>query len=241
MSYVKIKVLSFNIHKGFNWNNSMFTLGQIRQFIRESEADLVFLQELHGKNTKLDPQFERQLEYLADSVWDNFSYGKNAIYDHGDHGNAILSKFPMTTFHNFDLSLHPLEKRGLLHTMVEIPNKPPLHLLCTHLNLLHRHRKEQYEMMAGYIEKHIKGERLILAGDFNDWNWGAGKVLENKLGLKEVFKMKTGHYAKTFPWFHPMLNLDRIYIHDLHLLNAGIHIDHFHLSDHLPISCEIHL
>jgi hypothetical protein len=61
-----------------------------------------------GENTRHAAAFEKwadiQLEFLADEVWSYRAYGKNAVYDHGHHGNAILSKMPFTYHSNHDIS-----------------------------------------------------------------------------------------------------------------------------------------
>jgi endonuclease/exonuclease/phosphatase family metal-dependent hydrolase len=46
-----IKVLSYNIHKGFSPSNRRFVLQGIREGIRSTGADVVFLQELSDKIT----------------------------------------------------------------------------------------------------------------------------------------------------------------------------------------------
>ena len=45
------------------------------------------------------------------------AYGMNAVYPHGHHGNAILSRWTIDQFTNHDVSDHALEKRGLLHAV----------------------------------------------------------------------------------------------------------------------------
>ncbi len=81
-----IRVLSYNVHKGFCSANRQFLLNQIREGIRSVDAELVFLQEVVGENSQhakrhLDWVDESQFEYLADTVWPHFSYGKKAAYD----------------------------------------------------------------------------------------------------------------------------------------------------------------
>ena len=60
-----------------------------------------------------------QFEFLADSIWDHFAYGKNAIYQHGHHGNAILSEIPFNRLHNLDVSTMRISQRGILHGQLE--------------------------------------------------------------------------------------------------------------------------
>jgi endonuclease/exonuclease/phosphatase family metal-dependent hydrolase len=60
------------------------------------------LQEVHGshqQHAQRHPAWPEtpQYEFLADSMWPQFAYGRNAVYPHGDHGNALLSKFPIAT------------------------------------------------------------------------------------------------------------------------------------------------
>jgi endonuclease/exonuclease/phosphatase family metal-dependent hydrolase len=135
---MKLRVLSYNIHKGFSMGNRRFVLDGIRQAIRETSADLVFLQEVlgeHQDHKKKYPEWRKdsQFEFLADEVWPHYAYGKNAIYTSGHHGNAILSKYPFTFFENIDISTNRVEQRGLLHGVIEIPgHKQPIHAICVY-------------------------------------------------------------------------------------------------------------
>ena len=45
-----LKVLTYNIHKGFNVGNQRFVLHQIKDALRAVDADLLLLQEMQGKN-----------------------------------------------------------------------------------------------------------------------------------------------------------------------------------------------
>ncbi|MFZ4713327.1 MAG: endonuclease/exonuclease/phosphatase family protein [Bacteriovoracaceae bacterium] len=241
---MKIKVLSFNIHKGFNWNNQKFTLHELKVFLKVINPDVVMLQEIVGENTKHRSKYKEyplstQFEFLADTLWPHFSYGQNAVYDHGNHGNAILCRYPIKYSHNVNLTLHSLEQRGLLHCVADI-NDQPVNFLCTHLNLFHYHRVRQYRLVADYI-KRLDHEAVILGGDFNDWNKHASTYFELELGMKEVFKVKTGHYAQTFPCALPFLTLDRMYTKNISIGNTQLYEGCCELSDHLPISCEFSL
>ena len=96
----EIRVLTYNIHKGYCTGNRRFVLETMRERIAETGADLVFLQEIHGTAIKSAAKKRRfsypeqpHFEYLADQAWPHYAYGRNAIYRKGDHGNAILSMF----------------------------------------------------------------------------------------------------------------------------------------------------
>jgi endonuclease/exonuclease/phosphatase family metal-dependent hydrolase len=73
---------------------------ELRDRLRELSADIVFLQEvqgLHLGHAERHPDWpaQPQHEFLAEDVWGNHAYGRNMVYDHGHHGNAILSRFPI--------------------------------------------------------------------------------------------------------------------------------------------------
>ena len=240
-----IKVMSYNIHKGFSMNRQ-FTLEKIRDFIRKHSADVVFLQEVVGENMKLRKKhaewpLDSQLEFLADSVWSHHAYGKNAVYDHGHHGNAVLSAWPILSYENINISTNPIEKRGLLHATISREGEQ-LHLLCSHLNLLERGRRTQIKKIIERIRNHVPdGEPLILAGDFNDWREKISTALLEELGLVEVFFKIHGKHALTFPSREPYLALDRIYVRGFECLTAQCFTSASlqELSDHGALLAEL--
>lgn len=245
---MKLKILSYNIHKGFTIGNRDFILEQIRLALRETDADILFLQEILGdhqdkKCTIPDWKTAIQFEYLADSVWPHYAYGKNAVYPEGHHGNAILSKFPIIEWENYVISTNRFEHRGLLKTKVMIPQIERELLLCnTHLDLTQNGRDLQADMLIKYMSQE-KDIPWILVGDFNDWNKKISPKIEKSLNATEVFKSLTGKYPPTFPSFLPILSLDRIFIHKLKPLTATtLTTSHWkNLSDHLPLYVEIDL
>jgi endonuclease/exonuclease/phosphatase family metal-dependent hydrolase len=243
---MKLRILSYNIHKGFTIGNRDFILEQIRLALREMNADILFLQEVLGdhQDTKCripDWKTAIQFEYLADTVWPHFAYGKNAVYPEGHHGNAILSKYPIVDWTNHVISTNRFEHRGLLKAKVQIPETgKEIVLANAHLNLLQSGRDLQAEM----IIKHMRADEglpFILVGDFNDWNKKISPKIEKDLGAKEVFKFLHGKYPPTFPSFMPTLSLDRFFVHSLNPVTAiSLTDSHWkNLSDHLPLYVEI--
>lgn len=51
MSSTSLKVLTYNIHKGFSATNLRFILHEIKSSLRHINADIVFLQEVQGERT----------------------------------------------------------------------------------------------------------------------------------------------------------------------------------------------
>jgi endonuclease/exonuclease/phosphatase family metal-dependent hydrolase len=214
------RVLSYNIHKGFSQLNRKYLLDEIRHSVRLTNADILFLQEVVGRNDKHKHSFHRtdddaQLEYLADSVWHHYAYGKNAIYQHGHHGNAILSKYPFNDWKNIDISCVRRSHRGILygHLVNDI------HVLCTHFGLLMKEQNYQLERLSEQIEKIMETKQpLILAGDFNDFLLRSHKKLNNRFDIREAFVEQENQLARTFPSALPLIPLDRIYFSGLELV-----------------------
>jgi endonuclease/exonuclease/phosphatase family metal-dependent hydrolase len=242
-----LRILTLNTHKGFTVFNRRFILPELRDAVRTLSTDIVFLQEVHGthehhavnhKNWPATPQYE----FLADTMWSQFSYGRNAVYPHGDHGNALLSKFPIVRYENLDVSIGTIEQRGLLHSVLDVPGKPDVHAICVHLGLRESHRQKQLSLLCQLLERLPAGEPVIVAGDFNDWRKRADKILYG-CGMREAFVEEHGSYAKSFPARWPLFCLDRVYVRNVTTRNAEVfhRLPWSHLSDHAPLAVEIML
>lgn len=223
-------------------------LSAIRDALRSVDVDVVFLQEVHGAHALHAEQVagwptESQFEYLADSVWSHFAYGKNAIYSDGHHGNALLSKYPIVTWSNYDISTNRFESRGVLHAVLALEGRQEqqLHCFCVHLGLTGKGRKIQLAEICSRIAQEVPGsEPLLLAGDFNDWRLSASRVL-SKIGLLDAFGTNKGKRIATFPARFPVLQLDRIYCRGLNVkkievLKGG---PWRQLSDHAAVCAEL--
>jgi len=243
-----LHIATYNIHKGFSHFNRRMVMHELRDNLQGMRADVVFLQEVLGTHAQHAERYEdwptqSQYEFLADSVWSDFAYGKNAIYDEGHHGNAILSRFPIMSWENQDISAHEYEQRGMLHCEIQIPNwNEPLHCINVHLGLFGRGRKQQLLALRSRIEKLVPQHHpLIIAGDFNDWRIKAGEVLSSALHLHEVFEVVHGKPARSYPSVLPMFHLDRIYVRGFQVKTAHVHHGRpwSKISDHAALSATM--
>jgi len=249
---MKLHLLTINVHKGFSMLNRRFVLPRLKAAIHAATADIVFLQEIVGQNTRKakkhsDWPDQPQHEYIADAPIFNHAYGRNAVYTagHGHHGNAILSRFPILDFERLDVSTNRFEKRGVLYGRLEIPNqKQCLHCICVHFGLLHRSRNKQFRKLGDYIRRMVPAdEPLVVAGDFNEWRRHKKNELETHLGMTDAGLAAHGKKLKTFPALMPVWALDRIYlrgfkVNKARILHKGIWSN---LSDHAGFSAEVEL
>ena len=242
-----LTVVTYNIHKGLSQFNKRVVLHEIRDRLKSLESDVAFLQEVQGKH---DSNARRHVTWPTNGQHEFLThegchsvYGMNAVYQDGHHGNAVVSRHPISGWENIDVSHHPMESRGLLHCEVQVEGwKQPLHCINVHLGLWARSRRFQIEWLCDRIRAAVPGKGpLVVADDFNDWRGRASGVLAEHLRLYEVFERAEGRHARSYPARLPILPLDRIYVRDLELESVERHVGSLwsKLSDHVALAARL--
>lgn len=260
---MKLRIATWNIHKGVSALGRRPRVHGIKQALAGIGADIVFLQEVQGRHDLLAIKHaswpsQSQHEFLANDA-QHTAYGKNAVYDHGHHGNALLSNFPIAAVRNHDVSDHAFESRGILHCVVTIDARV-IHCYVIHLGLFAGSRMRQTEALIEAVSASAPSDApLLIAGDFNDWTNSLSESLCEQLGVTEVFDQHLtaslfGSYlrrlsgrgprkapARTFPAAMPVLQLDRIYVRGFDVVDAKVLFgaSWARLSDHAPIMTEL--
>ena len=243
-----LRVCSYNIHKGFSQFNRRMVVHELRERLRSLDAGVVFLQEvqgLHVGHPVRHPDWPAlpQHEFLAEQAWQQTAYGGNAVYDHGHHGNAILSRHAILSSANQDVSDHRFERRGLLHCELALPGfDVPVHCVCVHLGLTAGGRRRQMMALAERMDMLAPGDApLIIAGDFNDWRNHADELVGDRLGMTEAFGVRRGRPARSFPSAMPVFRLDRIYVRGFRVRQAQVHYGGAwaQISDHAALTADL--
>ncbi len=246
-----ISLMTYNIHKGFGVGKVRFLLPEMREAIADLNPDFVFLQEVQGAHRRRAKRIDAwpdapQFEYIAEKIWPHYIYAKNAVYQSGHHGNAILSKYPFERFENINLSTINRASRGIIHSQLILGGelKIKIHLLCVHLGLFKAERAEQCKTLMLHISEAVpENEPLIMAGDFNDWRMHLSKPLADELGIEEAFFSLEGQHARSFPAIRPSLCVDRVYFRgmDVHEVQCLQGKPWRMLSDHVPLFARFSL
>ncbi len=92
--------------------------------VEQLDADIVCLQEVRKMNRREANYFENwpqvgQAEYLAPEGYEAI-YRTNAFTKDGEHGNALLSRWPVRDVNHLDVSDYRFEQRGSLHAEVNV-------------------------------------------------------------------------------------------------------------------------
>jgi endonuclease/exonuclease/phosphatase family metal-dependent hydrolase len=250
MASARFTVATYNIHKGFSQVARRVVIHELRERLRGLAADILFLQEVLHTHDRHANRYREwpgrpQHEFIADAFWHEVAYGRNAVYPHGHHGNALLSRFPMLAQENLDISAHLFESRGLLHCEIALGDGlPRLHCINVHLGLFERGRQWQIRALVDRIRAKVpRTAPLIIAGDFNDWRSKGDRTLTEALNLVEVFEQTSGRPARTFPSVLPMFRLDRIYARGLEVVDARVHYASpgVRMSDHAALAATFEL
>jgi len=242
-----LKIATYNIHKGFSQFNRRVVLHELRDRLRELDADIIFLQEVQGEHTQHAGRYPNypdgaQHEFIAEEVWPHSVYGKNSVYEAGHHGNAILSRFPIVQSLNKDVSAHRFESRGLLHCEVEVAEGQRVHCICAHFGLFAKGKRAQTAALIEHVRNEVPPDApLVIAGDFNDWRNLMSRAMSDELGMHDVFHLHNGNPARSYPAALPLLRLDRIYVRGFAVQQSHAHVGGAwqRLSDHAALSAQL--
>lgn len=248
-----LRVATYNIHKGVRGvgPRKRLEIHNLGLGIEALAADLVFLQEVRSFHHREARRFQRtsfgwpdepQADFLAPDGYE-VAYRTNAVTRSGEHGNALLSRWPLGDIGHHDVSDHRFEQRGLLHVPVQW-NGVTVHAIVAHLGLMHAGRVRQVDRIAAFIAAEVpSGEPLVVAGDFNDW----GEKLDapmREMGLARASALAPGAAPlRTFPSRVPVFSLDRIYTRGFacRAMFVPRGAAWARMSDHLPLMAELEL
>lgn len=251
---MKLHIATYNIHKGVSWFAQQPRIHDLRVALESLDADLLFLQEVQGQHDRRALRHQHwptqgQHDFLAGDRREAV-YGMNAVYQHGHHGNALLSRYPILHYRNQDVSDHSFEERGILHCIVQMPAQE-VHCYVVHFGLFAAGRRRQTDLLIQTIHAETPTDApLVIAGDFNDWRNHLSKPLADQLGVQEVFEYfspqsddnkRKPKAALTFPVGTPFLPLDRIYVRGLNIKSAQVLRGRpwSRLSDHAPLTADL--
>lgn len=239
-----VRIATYNIHKGVQGLGlaRRLEIHNLVHAVEQFDADIICLQEVRSHNRKFERLFTQwpqlgQADYLSPEGYEAV-YKTNAVTKHGEHGNALLSRWPVLGSGHTDVSDHRFEQRGLLHVQLLVEQKL-VHVVVVHLGLIHASRERQVRRLGEFLAREVQDDApLIVAGDFNDWGAQLLRPME-ALGLKTFEDRR----LPTYPSRLPLLHLDRIFFRGLH--PVGAHVPHgkawARMSDHLPLIADLAL
>jgi len=248
-----LRVATYNIHKGVRGvgPRKRLEIHNLGLAVEALDADLVCLQEVRLFHHRDARRFDHtwfgwpeggQADYLAPDGYE-VAYRTNAVTRHGEHGNALLSRWPLGDVGHHDVSDHRFEQRGLLHVQVQWAGRP-VHVIVAHFGLVHASRVRQVDRLGRYMQASVPaGVPLLVAGDFNDWSEKLDAPMAS-IGLVRAAPGAPGRQRRaTFPALAPVFALDRVYVRGLRCRSLQVPrgAAWARMSDHLPLLAELEL
>ncbi len=231
-----LRCLTYNIHHAEGVDGKL-DLERIASVIRQSNADLVALQEV-------DQSVQRtgnvdQPDELARLTGMHVVFGGNIPLQGGHYGNAVLSRFPIVQQQNIPLpNLNQGEQRGVLDLVVSTP-QGHLRILATHLD----HRPNHQERIAsiGKIAELVSQSPelpTLLLGDLNA-TWDSPPMQD----ARSIWHPSHDRELPTIPAAEPNRQIDYVLFQpaDRFRVKTCDVIAEAVASDHRPLVAEIEL
>jgi endonuclease/exonuclease/phosphatase family metal-dependent hydrolase len=226
-----VRVATYNVHRWSGVSGRQKPdATRAGYVISELGADIVALQEVLRPFDTNDP-----LTMLAEAQQLHVAFVVTRVHRRGELGNAILSRWPITSLFVLDLSFSRLERRSAVAAEFHLGNRS-LTIVATHLALGDRTRQRQVRSILDHPQ--LQGP-VVLMGDLNAWRRSrATKDLDAELGAHD-----NRRWPASFPSARPILALDRIYSRGTEVETLDVHRSAAarRASDHLPVIAALKL
>ncbi len=211
---LSLRVVSWNVHKCVGGLDRRYDPGRVAAVLASASPDVVMLQEV-AQNGRWYKN-ERQVDVLGDALGlPHRAYFVNVRFGprRGEYGNAVLTRLPIVSAGNVDLTVPGKKPRSVLHAELRVPaggdHTRTLHAFDLHLGLSEAERREQLRrfLRCRPLQAIHAATPVVVAGDFNDV-WGTlGRSLLVPAGF--VGPPRPLH---TFPAWAPVRALDSFYV-----------------------------
>ena len=213
---------------------------RIADVLQEINADVVALQEVVGMDEAAHEH--NHVAAIAEELGLDFRTGENRRLRGSAYGNAVLSRWPIASDRNHDITWRMYEPRGCMDVAINLPDdsQTVLQLFNVHLGTSFFERRYQGHMLLEVIGTEAGTSPRIILGDFNEWTRGLTTRLLSRHWNSAEPEQNLGR-ARTYPGVFPILHLDHIYYNSLlKLKSVAVHRTRLALaaSDHLPIVAD---
>ena len=239
---MKIKALTFNIQHGVDQNSPSrdINLRQIADILKDSDADIVNLNEVYGAGSFPCRDEELTVNYLASLSGYNFSFFAPAITANGKpYGNGFLSKFPIRFAEVIpipdpirkDEDVH-YESRNILKLILKAGDKF-ITVFGSHFGVASSEEKNAVELLDALVSEE-KNECICLG----DWNITPDNDIIKPLLIR--LKNTSTDNEPTFPSFAPEIKIDYILVSENIGIISGAPLKII-ASDHFPYMAELEI
>jgi endonuclease/exonuclease/phosphatase family metal-dependent hydrolase len=233
-----IKIVTYNIHKCKGIDGKVMP-ERIASVLQEIDADVIALQEVVSRR---DGGLSHQARFIADALMMDCVSGPNIVSEAHEYGNVVLTRLPIASHRNHNISVRHREPRGCLQVDVKVADTL-IHFFNTHFGTAYLERARQARAL--FDEDILEGNQIsgprILVGDLNDWFAGHA-IRRLRTELHDTSHGLLGWRKRTHPCLLPIFKLDKIFIEQtMKLSRSYVHRSRLArvASDHLPLVAQI--
>ena len=228
MKPLPVRFLTWNVH-GCVGRDRVCDPDRVARVLEAAQPDVSALQEIDNRTRRAarDP-----FSYFGELFgWTSVAARTLAARD-GHYGHIVLSRWPIESLGELDLSVRWREPRKAIVGAVQSP-AGRIVVVAAHLGLLPFERRRQLARLKERIAD-IPDRPIVVLGDFNDFP-GRG-LAERTLSPP----LTSTPELPTYPSRLPLLPLDRIWFSDpLELKTIATLRDAGPASDHLPLLASL--
>ena len=240
---MKLRVLSYNIHKCIGGVDRRYEPRRIVDVIRRLEPDVCMLQEVDAGVSRSNR--DHQVDVLGEELGMKYRcwYPNVDVRGGGQYGNAVLSRYPIIESANVDLTVRFKKRRSALHAVLRVRHDGvdrTVHAYNMHLGLARYERKIQIRtfLESNPFQQLHRDTPVVVGGDLNDVYGGLGELLV-PAGFRGIEQR-----PRTFPAWGPVRALDAIFVRGSvdYLALARCDTDLARrASDHRPLYADVRL
>ena len=208
---------------------------RIAAVLQALRPDIMALQEVDSRRPHHEglPQFK----YFQQVTGLHAVAGPSVRDAHGEYGNLLLTRFPVTAVRPLDLTVAGREPRTAVDVDLDTP-EGPFEVVALHVGLSKVERATQFHRLIEALGDLTKaGTPVLLMGDFNEWAPRTGTRLT---AITAQFPSVIS--PRSFPAPAPLLPLDRIYAYprpaEFRQVLPATPLVRFS-SDHLPVAADL--
>jgi len=254
----RLRVMSYNIRAGLGaespWENlhlNRLDLEPVAEVIAAEAPDLVALQEIVV--LEIGGRVADEAAFLAEQLGMYYSFGlvrDFPVIQQGKHvgnglwGNAVLSRFPITSTSTYALSnIEGCEPRSLLEARVDCAGRL-LSFFSAHLSFRPVETVCQAREVAACALPAMAAGDVILAGDFN-CRAGSEPFAVLRASFQDSFSLWGAPLEDpcrhSFPYGHQRIkDLDHVFLSPrLSVAGSWVRVDETGASDHNPVVTDV--
>jgi len=236
---ITFRVMTYNIHHGEGMDKKV-DLPRIADLIKKEKVDIVALQEV-DKGVERTARRDLPAE-LADLTGMTAVFSNNFHFQGGEYGNAVLTRFPITSWTNTHYKMLRLgEQRGILQLHLKVRDHD-LIFMNTHIDYRtdDSERLINIDQINSLLSQYL-GKPLLLCGDFNDTP-GSRTYEKVAAGFTDTWKVVGVGDGLTIPSDSPKKRIDYLWIVKPSPIEPlKVWVPESRASDHRPVVAEFRL